>query len=58
VRWDPDTEDGDVDTGDEDYCSPFEVTDGTPVFCDEGNAVDDDLHEQLDLPHPEEQDEK
>ena len=58
VRWNPDTEDGDVDAGDQDHCSPFEVADCTSVFCDEGNAVDDDLHEQLDLPHPEEQDEE
>jgi hypothetical protein len=55
MRWDPDTEDGDIDGGNDDHCSPFEVADGASVFRNEGNAVDDDLHEELDLPDPEEQ---
>jgi hypothetical protein len=58
VRRDPDAEDGNVDGGDEDEGAPFDVADGTPVFGDESNPVDDDLHEQLDLEDPEGQDEE
>jgi hypothetical protein len=58
VRRNPDTEDGDVDGGDDDECAPFDVADGTPVFGDESDPVDDDLHEQLDLEDPEGQDEE
>jgi hypothetical protein len=58
MRWDPDTKDGDVDESDDYHCSPFEVPDSVSVFCDEGNSVDDDLHKQLDLEDPKEQDEE
>lgn len=58
VRRDPDAEDGDIDDGDKDEGAPFDVADGTPVFGDESNSVDDDLHEQLDLEDPEGQDEE
>lgn len=58
VRRDPDTEDGDVDGADDDQSAPFEVADGAAVLGDEGNSVDDDLHEELDLECPEEEDEE
>lgn len=45
VRWDPDDEDGDVDCGDDDDGAPFYVAYYLSVFGDEGDPVDDDLHE-------------
>lgn len=55
VRWNPDTEDGDVDGRDDDDSSPLDVTDCLSVFSDERDTVDDDLHEQLDLEDPKEE---
>ena len=58
VRRDPDAEDGDIDHGDDNEGAPFDFADGTPAFGDEGNPIDDNLHEQLDLEDPEGQDEE
>ena len=56
MRRDPDAEDGNVDGSDEDEGTPFEFLNRTAVLGDECNSIDDDLHEQLNLKHPEEQD--
>ncbi len=58
MRWNPNAEDGDVDCRDDDECTPFDVADGISMFGNECNTIDDDLHEQLDLEHPEEEDEE
>lgn len=58
VRRNPDAEDSDVDGRDEDYCSPLDIPDSVAMFSDERNTVDDDLHQQLDLEHPEEENEE
>lgn len=58
VRWNPDTEDGDIDGRDDDDGPPLDVPDSVAMFSDERNTVDDDLHEQLDLEHPEEENEE
>lgn len=58
MRWNPDAEDGDVDRRDDDDGSPFDVPDSFAMFSDERDTVDDDLHEQLNLEHPEEEDEE
>lgn len=58
MRRNPYTEDGDVYGSDDNNSAPFQRPDCTAVFCDERNTVDDDLHEQLDLEDPEEQDEE
>ena len=58
VRRNPNTKDGDVDCGDDNNCTPFDVTDGISMFGDKSNAVDNDLHEQLNLENPEEENEE
>jgi hypothetical protein len=54
----PDTKDGNVDAGDDERSAPFEFKDCRSMLGDDGDSVDDDLQEQLDLKDPEEQDEK
>ena len=54
----PDTEDGDVDGSDDYNGTPLDVADCVSMLSDKSNTVDDDLHEQLDLENPEEQDEE
>lgn len=56
MRWYPDAENGDVDSGNEDDSAPFDITDCRAVFGDESNPIDDNLHQQLDLEDPEEED--
>lgn len=58
MRRDPDAKDGHVDGGDDGGSSPLEQADGLLALGDDGDSVDDDLHEQLDLEDPEEQDEE
>ena len=41
----PDAKDGNVDGRDDDHCAPFQAGDCTSVFCNQGNPVDDDLHQ-------------
>lgn len=60
-RWrsvcgNPDTEDSDIDGGDDNDCTPLYIADSVSVFSDQCNSIDDDLHEQLDLEDPEEED--
>jgi hypothetical protein len=45
MRWNPDTEHTDVDTGDKNNSAPLEVTNGISVFRDQSDTVDDDLHQ-------------
>jgi len=52
MRWDPNAEDRDVDSSDDDYSSPLDTPYRVSVFRDQGNSVDDDLHEKLDLKGP------
>ena len=58
VCRDPDTEDSDVDSGDDDYGAPFDIADCAAVFSNKGDTIDDDLHKELDLEDPEEEDEE
>jgi hypothetical protein len=58
MRRDPDAKDGHVDGGDDGGGSPLEQTDGLLALGNDGDSVDDDLHEQLDLEDPEEEDEE
>jgi hypothetical protein len=56
--WDPDDENGDVNAGDENDGAPFEISDGFAMFGNESDTVDDNLHEQLNLKHPKEENEE
>jgi hypothetical protein len=58
MSGDPDAEYGNVDGGDQDDSAPFEPLDRTAMLSDERDSVDDDLHQQLDLEDPEEQNEE
>ena len=49
----PDAEDCDVDASNRESGAPFELDNCTPVFCDDGNSVDDYLHKHLDFENPE-----
>lgn len=49
----PDAKHCNVDASNGKGGAPFELEYGTPVFCNDGNSIDDDLHEQLDLENPE-----
>jgi hypothetical protein len=50
--WDPDDEDGNVDAGDESNSAPLQSCNSTTVLGDQGNSVDDNLHQELDFEHP------
>jgi len=56
MRGDPDAEDGNVDSSNEGSGSPFYVTNCATVLGDQSDTVNDDLHEQLELEDPEEED--
>lgn len=58
MRRDPDAEDGDINGSDDYNGTPLDVADSISMFGDECDSVDDDLHEQLNLKDPEEEDEK
>lgn len=45
----PDAEDRNVDCSDDNNGSPLDVADSLAVLGDEGNSIDDNLHEQLNL---------
>lgn len=53
--WYPDDENGDIDGGDESDGAPFQSSDRAAMFGDESDSVDDDLHQQLDLEYPKEE---
>lgn len=52
VGGDPDAEDCNVDQGDNHSRSPFQHANGLLTLRNNRNTVNDDLHQQLDLPHP------
>jgi hypothetical protein len=56
--WNPDDENGDVDASDENDGAPFQLSDSAAVFSNESDPIDDNLHEQLDLEHPKEENEE
>jgi hypothetical protein len=58
MRRDPDTEYGNVDSGNEGSGAPFYVANCAAVLGDQSDTVDDDLHEELDLEDPKEEDEE
>ena len=58
MGWYPDTKDGNVDHGDEHSGTPFHPPDCLWTLCDDSNSVDDDLHQELDLKDPEEENEE
>lgn len=53
-----DAKNGNIDESDDDSGAPFELLNGRSVFGNDGDSVDDDLHKQLNLEYPEEQDEE
>lgn len=55
---DPDTENGDVDSSDDNYCAPLQACDSASMFGNEGDSIDDDLHEKLYLEDPKEENEE
>lgn len=55
---DPDAKHHDIDGRDNPSCNPFDFYDETPVFSNNIDSIDDDLHEQLNFEHPEEQQEE
>lgn len=58
MRWDPNNKNGNVHKSDENGRAPFQLEDCRSMFSDYRNSVDDNLHKQLDLEHPEEQNEE
>ncbi len=56
MRWDPDTEDSDINGCNDSDGAPFHLANRAAVLSDKGDTVDYDLHEKLDLEHPEEED--
>lgn len=52
VGWNPDDEDCDIYGGYEYNGAPFDLVQGAAVFDDQAEAIDDDLHEQLNLKDP------
>lgn len=52
VRRDPDAHDHDVDRSDQHHSSPFQPPHCATTLRDERYAVNDDLHEKLNLKHP------
>ena len=50
----PNNENGNVDSGNDNNGSPFDIADCAATFGDKGYTVDDDLHQQLDLEDPKE----
>lgn len=58
MSGDEDAKDGNVDGRDKQGCSPLQAVDGLVGFADDRYSVDDDLHQQLDLKDPEEEDEE
>lgn len=55
---DPDAEDGNIDACNDESSAPFELSDGAFMLGDDCDSVDDDLHEQLNLEDPKEEDEE
>ena len=55
---DPYTEHGDVDARYHGRGAPFQLPNSVLAFCDDGYPVDDNLHEQLDLKDPKEEEEE
>jgi hypothetical protein len=58
VGGNPDGKDGDVDGSDDNDCAPLDVADSISVLSNECDSIDNNLHEQLDLKDPEEENEE
>jgi hypothetical protein len=58
MRRDEDAKDGNVDARHDGGSSPFDLGDCASVFGDDGDSVDDDLHQELDFKDPEEKNEE
>lgn len=54
----PNAENRNIDRGDDDNSAPFDIAYSLAVLSDQSNAIDDDLHEQLYLEDPEEENEE
>lgn len=50
----PNNKDGNVNKSDGNGGSPFQLKDSRPMFGDDGDSVDDNLHKKLDLKDPKE----
>ena len=58
MSWNPDTHNHDVHRSNENDSSPLQSPHGSTMFRNEGDSVDDDLHQELDLKDPAEHEEK
>lgn len=56
--WDPNAEDCNVDAGDNTRSSPFQPPHCIVILGNDGDPVDDNLHEKLDFEYPEYQEEE
>jgi hypothetical protein len=55
MSWDPDAEHGDINQRDDHSSDPFDSYHQLSILGDNGNPVDNYLHQQLDFKHPKEQ---
>ena len=58
MAWYEDAKDGNIDARDDDGCCDFEFGRSRFPFCDDGNPVDNDLHQKLHFERVENQDEE
>jgi hypothetical protein len=56
--WNPNDENGDVDAGEQNDGAPFQIPDSAAMFGNESDPIDNNLHEQLNLEHPKEENEE
>ena len=54
----PDTKHSDVDSSNENDSAPLDIPNGAAVFGNEGDAIYNNLHKQLNLKNPEEENEE
>lgn len=52
IGWDPDADNGNVDEDEKGEGAPFDAEDCRPIYGKDGDTVDDDLHESVDLEAP------
>jgi hypothetical protein len=55
MSWYPDAKYHNVDGGDKQSCAPFHSGNQLSVIGHHMDTIDDDLHQQLDLKYPEEE---
>ena len=58
MAWDENAKYSNVDGRDDDRCCDLEFRCSRSPFCDDGNSIDDDLHQELHFQCVEDKDEK